>query len=251
MRRHLIAFTTLLILFTCSNAGATHYQFVTFHYPPLEYATANQNATGGVVEIVKKVMHNLGHEVTIKAYPWTRALKMVKIGEADAVFTAYKDPERETFMEYSNEVLFPQLVYFYKRKGDSTTFNGNLDTLTSKKIGVVSTISYGQTFETYKPHLQLDRTNNLQQNFNKLIKKRVDLIPSDIYVAEHTLSELGLSDEVIRLPIKLESVPSFIAFSKKRDLTDLRDKFDRELRNMKQSGDYYKLLKQYNIHQRY
>ena len=251
MRQHLIAFITLLILLTCSSAKAEQYQFVTFHYPPLEYATKNQNATGGVVEIVKQVMHNLGHQVTIKAYPWTRPLKMVKTGEADAIFTAYKDPERETFMEYSNEVLFPQLVYFYKRKGDSTTFNGKLDTLKAKKIGVVSTISYGQIFETYKPNLQLDRANNLQQSFNKLIKKRIDLVPSDIYVAEHTLSELDLSDEVIRLPIKLESVPSFIAFSKKRDLTSLRDKFDKELRNMKQSDDYYKLLKQYNIHQRH
>jgi polar amino acid transport system substrate-binding protein len=129
------------------------------------------------------------------------------------------------------------------------TFDGNLDTLNSKKIGVVSTISYGEIFETKKPHLQLDRANNLEQSFNKLLKKRIDLVISDINVAEYTLKQLGLSDKVVRLQIRVESVPSYIAFSKKRDLTSLRDKFDLELRNMKQSGEYYKLLKQYKIYQ--
>lgn len=250
MRRHLFTFTTLFFLLTCSSVGAAQYQFVTFHYPPLEYATDSQNGAGGIVEIVKQVMDNLGNQVTVKAYPWTRALKMVRTGEVDAIFTAYKTPDRENFMEYSNEVLFPQSVYFYKRKGDTTTFNGNLNSLKAKKIGVVSTISYGQIFESNKPHLQLDRATNLEHSFNKLLKKRIDLVPSDLNVAEHTLKKLGLSDEIIRLPVKLESVPSFIAFSKKRNLTDLRDKFDQELRNMKQSGDYFKILKQYNIHRR-
>lgn len=231
-----------------SQAFAEKYLFVTFHYPPLEYAEKDLRGAGGVVEIVREVMSRLDHQVSIKVFPWTRALKMVRTGKADAIFTAYKNPERELFLYYSQEILFPQSVYFYKRKGDDSTFDGNLSTLQEKKIGVVSTISYGQIFEKHKQNLRLDRAANLEQSFGKLLKMRIDLVPSDINVAEYTLEKLGVSDEIVRIPTKLESVPSFIAFSRKRKLSMLRDEFDRELKKMKRSGEYFTLLEKYSIH---
>lgn len=244
-----LAIFITVILFPVSIVNAAEFSFVTFHYPPLEYKKDGK-AEGGMVEIVKKIMHNLGHEVTIEVYPWTRGLKMVRFGEADAIFTAYKNSDRERYLLFSEEVLFPQSVYFYKRMGDSSTFDGNFNALGSKRIGVVSTISYGQRFADHKETLLLDRANNLEQSFFKLLKKRVDLVPSEQIVAEYTLAKLGITGEVERLPIMLESVPSYIAFSRKLNLSELRDAFDQELRKMKQRGEYRKLLKKYSIDRR-
>jgi len=235
------------VLFFCSTARAEQYRFVTFHYPPYEFATENLHAEGGIVEVVKAVMSNLGHQVNIRVFPWTRALKMVRTGQADAIFTAYKTPEREQFLDYSKEILFPQAVYFYKKEGGGANFEGDLKALRSKKIGVVSTISYGGIFEQHKANLQLDRASNLAQSFNKLMKERIDLVPSDRNVAEHTLAKLGISDKIVRIATKLESVPSYIAFTKKRNLTNLRDDFDRELAKMKLSGEYETILRENGI----
>lgn len=246
MRKHIAAIAFLLLV-TCTNAGAEQYYFVTFDFPPYEYATADLKAEGGIVEVVKKVMHNLGHQVSIQPFPWTRALKMVRNGEAHAIFTAYKSPEREVFLDYSREVLFPQSVYFFKKRTGKASFDGDFSALSSKRIGVVSTISYGQVFEIHKPVLQLDRASNAEQSFNKLMKNRVDLVVSDLHVAEYTLAQLGITEEVVRLPAKLESVPSYIAFSKKLNLTSLRGEFDNELARLKLTGEYDEILKKHAI----
>lgn len=237
------------VLFFCSIARGEQYSFVTFHYPPYSFATEHLHAEGGIVEVVKAVMSNLGHQVNIRAFPWTRALKMVRTGRADAIFTAYKTPERKQFLDYSKEVLFPQSVFFYKKEGETSAFEGDLEALRSKKIGVVSTISYGGIFEQHKRDLQLDRATHLTQSFNKLMKERIDLVPSDRNVAEYTLKKLGISDEIVRIATKLESVPSYIAFSKKRNLTILRDDFDRELVKMRQTGEYQTILRENGINQ--
>ena len=237
----------MLLLLISQNTRAEGYTFVTFHYPPFEIAAEQNEAEGGIVEVVRTIMDNLGHNVKIRAYPWTRALKMVRVGEAAAIFTAYKNPDRERFLDYSREVLFPQSVYFFARKDSPHKFDGDFNKLRSHRIGVVSTISYGQVFEKHKNSLQLDRASNLEQSFQKLLRERVDLVISDIHVAKHTLKNLGLTESIRALPQRVEKVPSFIAFSKKRGLLRLRDEFDRELLRLKQSGEYDRILARHSI----
>ena len=76
---------------------------------------------------------------------------------------------------------------------------------------------------------------------------RVDLVPSDIFVAEHTIHQLGLTLEVERLSRPIQSVPSYIGFSKRRGLLVLRDQFDRQLSEMKANGAYAAILRRHGI----
>ena len=230
-----------------SGVLADNYSFVTFRFPPLEYGGDDGKAQGITVEIVRKVINNLGHNVEIKVFPWTRALMMVRKGTADAIFTAYKNPEREKFMDYSNQILFPQIVYFYKKKGVKIDFDGDLKTLKNIRIGVVSTISYGKKFDQIKSKLNLDKANKLEQNFEKLLLGRIDLVPCNVHVAEYTLHHLGWADKIVRVSLKIERVPSYIAFSKKRNLEALRDQFDQEIEKMKINGEYGKILNKYGV----
>ncbi len=238
---------TLIVAWLGTVAWAGNYQFVTFQFPPLEYATDDGKAGGIAVEIVTNVMQTLGHDVTITVYPWTRALKMVRTGNADAIFTAYKNADREKFLDFSRQVLFPQVVYFYKNRRSAVNFTGDLASVKSKRIGVVSTISYGANFDQYKSNFILDKAHRLEHNFQKLLLNRVDLVPSNVYVAEYTLQRMDLGNQIVRLPHKIESVPSYIAFSKFRNLENLRDQFDGQLAVMKSNGAYARIIGKYNI----
>lgn len=238
---------TFLFMLLSTPMFAANYQFVTFQYPPLEYENENSEVVGGAVSVVQLIMETLGHEVSIRVYPWTRALKMVQTGEADAIFTAYKTPEREQFLDYSEEVLFPQSIYFYKHKGSRADFDGDFSKLKDLRIGVLSTINYGKQFSEYQDVLNLDRASGLDQSFKKLIRDRVDLVPSERIVAEYTLEQLDIMDKVERLPVKLESLPSYIAFSKARQLTDLRNAFDEQLKMLKADGKYEEMLIKFSI----
>ena len=234
-----------------SPALADNYSFVTLEFPPLEFNQPDGKAGGVAIEIVQKIMTNLGHTVDVTVYPWARALSMVKTGSADAIFTAYKNPEREAFLYYSKNVLIPQVVGLYVKAGSPLAFNGDLATLKGKKIGVVNTISYGKTFDGMRDQLTVERTDKLELNFKKLKVDRIDMLVSNIYVADWTLKQMGLSGQFKRLPKEVESVDSFIAFSKAKGegYAALRDAFDKELEKLIADGTYKAIMAKYGITQ--
>lgn len=244
-----IFFSLLVSLFLFPPMGmAEKYDFVTFEFPPLEYAGENGDAKGIAVEIVTKIMTKLDHTINIEILPWARALNMMREGKADAIFTAYKNDEREKFLIYSNFILVPQVVCFYKKQGSSITYDGDLSKLSDIQIGIISNISYGIKFDEFRDKLQLQRVAKMEQNFKKLQLGRIDLVISNLYVAEAELDKIGLQDEFVRLPQEVQKVPSYIAFSKKRNLKKLRDQFDLELEKFKSSGEYAKMMHKYGIY---
>lgn len=241
----------LAALLTWSNvAFAGAYKFVTLDFPPLEYEGEKGEAAGAAVDIVREVMTKLKHTVSIEVLPWTRSLQLAKEGKASAIFTAYKNAERETFLDYGNEVLIPQVVSLYVKKGSSLTYKGDPKELVGKTIGIISTISYGQVFDQAREKLQLrtERVESLDLNFKKLIAGRLDFVISNRYSAEVEIENLKLGEVVVELAQPVEIMPSYIAFSKKSRLTALRDDFDKTLRLLKRSGRYQEILAKYRVH---
>lgn len=245
--KYLFIIVLLIVSFQIKVWG-NEFHFVTLPYPPLEFEANDGHAHGIAVDIVRRAMGNLGHHVTIRVLPWARAIKMVRLGNADAIFTIFKNPEREKFLDFSSEVLLPQVIYFYKKKGSDVQFDGNISSIQGKRIGVVSTISYGQVFESYKPLVFLDRVERLEQNLIKLLKGRIDLLPSSYDVAEYTINNLGLSSQIVRIPYRIERLPSYIAYSKVRNLGTLRIQLDNEIVNMKNNGQYDAIIRSYGRH---
>ena len=80
---------------------------------------------------------------------------------------------------------------------------------------------------------------------------RLDLVISNVFVGETTLNKIYKDNKktsrVITLDPKVESVPSYIAFSKVKNLKELRDAFDTELEKMKKNGEYLAIMKKYGI----
>ncbi|WDP91546.1 MAG: transporter substrate-binding domain-containing protein [Desulfobacter sp.] len=238
----------LLLIFCCSiPASADHFNFVSLEFPPLEYAGRNGEAEGIAVDIVKTIMAHLGHTVDIRIYPWARSLRMVKRGEADAIFTAYKNDEREQFLDYSKTVLIPQIIAFYVRKDSGIKYDGDLLKLKSQRIGVLNTISYGKKFDDVREQLNTRVVQNLKCNFKKLKANRVDLVISNVYMGDSTIKKMGLDHEFKRLSPAVQAVDSFIAFSKARGLMAIRDQFDAALEKLIADGTYDKIMAGYGI----
>src|SRR4051812_11458831 len=97
------------------RAFADSYKLVTLDFPPLEFENEKGEAMGAAVDIVRAVMTKLGHKTAVQVLPWTRSLNLTREGKADAIFTAYKNEEREAFLDYGHEVLMPQIVSLYTK----------------------------------------------------------------------------------------------------------------------------------------
>ncbi len=241
--------TTMLAtgLFTALPASADALRMVALSFPPLIYDDGGKPA-GIAYEIVTEAMKKAGHTVSVEIMPWARALETVKEGGADAIFTAYKTPEREQFLNYSTEVLVPQVVSFFVTKDSAITFDGDLTKLGKAKIGVVNQISYGSVIDdAIKSGVlaNVEKSNDSDSNVKKLLSGRFDVMPSNRYVAQYFLKQQGALDQVKELTPEAQNLPSYIAFTKARDTAKLRADFDAGVAAMKASGAYQQVLDKY------
>ena len=135
------------------------------------------------------------------------------------------------------------------RKDASINFKGDFKTLSDYSIGVVRKLSYGRDLDfalSNNIFRKVEAVNNGTQNFRKLLLGRIDMVPDNKYAGLHILNKLEKMDEIRVLPYNIQILPSYIAFSKKRNLTHIRDKFDVILKRLKEDGTYLQVLQNYS-----
>lgn len=219
-------------------------EIVTLDYPPYEYEEDGV-IKGIAVDLVEEAFDRLNQPINIRMVPWARALALVEEGKADAIFTAYKTPERELFCDYSNEVLIDQTVSLFVRSDSTIEFDGNLSLMEGYTFGTVRKISYGSVFDQAVEQgmiSHIEETRSGEKNMAMLILNRVDILVSNKYGAYDILNKLGREDDVRELDPEVQTVPSYLAFSKKRGLGHIRDQFDFTLKEMKMDGTYQKII---------
>jgi polar amino acid transport system substrate-binding protein len=204
--------------------------------------------TGMLVDLVTEAYRRAGRTVEIKLMPWARCLGEAKTGEVDGVFSSFKLPEREAFLSFSKEPLTTQVIALFARRDSAQSFDGDLDKLREVKIGIIQGTSYGQKFDAAveRGTLQkVERANSVESNLKKLAFGRVDLIPSYRNVILDAAKQLDLQAQIKELSPPLDQVPTYLAFTKVRDLSEPSDGFDAALASMKQDGTYDRIVGQY------
>ena len=78
----------------------------------------------------------------------------------------------------------------------------------------------------------------------KLQSDRYDVIVGSEKVVEYLMKNLNIDrKEYVKLQPKVETITSFLGFSKKKDYTKIKAKFDEILLKIKNSGEYEKIVK--------
>lgn len=239
-----------ILLSMAGVAKADEIHCVSLQYPPLIFQGAGGQPEGLALDLVAATLRQMGHTLSVEIYPWARSLTMMQNGERDCIFTIFRSPEREEFLDFNQQSIIPQVVYFYAKKGHEPVFNGDLAALARLRIGTVNKINYGPRFEQARSNLTIDGIGSLEQNFKKLVLGRIDLVPSNFYTASYTLSQPDFRQyavQLVKLDVPIEVVPSYIGFAKERKLQTLIAGFDIEFKKMLRSGTYRKLLEKYGI----
>jgi polar amino acid transport system substrate-binding protein len=247
MKNRLTVFLSIILCSINIAHAAEPVKLVTLEYPPYQYME-NGKVTGIVVDIVNEAFSRIGMTTDISSNAWPRSLSMVKEGNADAIFTAYKNDERVMFLDYSTTVLMPQEVVLFVHPDSAIQFSGDLSQIKNERIGIVRGISYGSVFDqAIKDGVfsKIEESTNIDQNAKKFANGRFDIFISNKYSALALFKQLGMLDKIKMLAVPVQTVPSYIAFSKARGLSDLRDKFDTVLSQMIADGSYDKIVSQY------
>ncbi len=204
--------------------------------------------SGMLVDVVTEAYRRAGHSVEVKLMPWARCLREAETGDVDGVFSSFKLPERERFLAFSKEALTMQVIVFFARPESTPSLEGDLAAVRDVKIGVITGTSYGQQFDAAVRNgvlRNVEQTNSIESNLKKLVFGRVDLIPSYRYVVLDTARRLQLLAQIREMSPALDSVPTYLAFTRVRDLSKLSEDFDAAMASMKQDGTYDRIIGRY------
>lgn len=231
-----------------SELMADTFKFLAPEYPPYQYKE-NKEVKGIFPDLVTEAFKRMGHNLTMEIFPWPRVLLYMEKGEGD-VATAFKTPEREKFMDYSKEIFLPQTIALFVRKDSDIQFDGKLIQLQHEKFGIVSKISYGKIVDDALSQGVLKKIQKAvtgEQSVRQLLAQRYDIMISNTYGAYFIFNRMKVSEQVKELQPLVQRTPTYLAFSKVRKLTKLRDDFDKTLIEMKKDGSYDQILSRYNL----
>jgi polar amino acid transport system substrate-binding protein len=222
-------------------------QVVTHQYYPYQYEE-NGELKGFVAAIVKEAFRRIGQPVEIKLYPFARAHKMVSDGNADGIFTVAKTPVRETFAFFPTEVLIWQTMSLFVKADSPLSFDGDFSKLRDFRVGVINKYRYGNVFDDVVDNGTLRNvqpSNTAEGNVKMLVAGRLDYWVSNRELAAFVLNKLQLSNAVKELKPAVQTLPTFLMFSKKRELEELSQRFGKEIQAMRADGTFDKIIAEY------
>ncbi|WDP92730.1 MAG: transporter substrate-binding domain-containing protein [Desulfobacter sp.] len=214
-------------------------------FPPYHFMDESGHETGFIIEVIQAVAEDINIGIKFKQYPWSRCLRMVESGNADAMMNLFKTAERERFMHFSNNILAYEINQFFKLNNTSLTYDGDLGALSSLKIGAIRNYSYGPVFDSAK----LDNIYRLETEtslIKALLGKRCHLIIGNNRVIEMLVKQMGVENGVAPLFPVVSKEPLYLGFSKKKNHGGLSETFSRALGKLKRSNAYEKILKKFN-----
>ncbi len=231
------------LLLTCSLTLPAQETRQTLHisageWPP--YLSSQLPQQGVMAHLLRDVLADEGYQVEFRFLPWPRAYAAAAAGRFAATAVWMHKSEREQDFFYSDPVLDEQFVFFHLRevRFDWQTFSD----LRGLTLGGSLEYSYGPAFDAFleRGEVPMERVSSDQQNFEKLLKGRIQLYPQERNVGLAALRNLsGAAAQITHHPRPLLVNQSYLLFPKSLPGSDLlRQRFDQRLQQYRDSGRY-------------
>ena len=196
---------------------------------------------GAVAHLLSDIFAAAGYQVSFTFLPWGRAYHDSANGKYAATAVWMHSEDRTRDFLYSEPVLSEKFVFFHLKK---RPFNWQqLSDLRGLHLGGGLGYSYGPNFDQalQMAVFKMSRVGSTEQNFRRLAAGRIDAFAEEISVGYHTLNHQlpQLTDTISHHPTPLLINQSFLLFPHKApDSAELAERFNKQLRQFKQSGRY-------------
>lgn len=239
-----------LLLLLASHAMAEqpwlNVRFSNQEYPP--YMGQALPAGGILSRLVNEVFLRAQVNVRYDWFPNQRAIEMARNGQTDGSLGWAPSDERKRDLLFSEPVMHLRMVFFQRK--DRQHGWQHLSDLAPLRIGVTAGNFYSSDFERLQNQglLQLDVTSDDVSNFRKLEVGRIDLFPMDMEAGMLTLRAAlppARAEHIVPQTKAFFTAPLCVVIWRKHpQAAELIQRFNRELRRMRQSGQLQKLLEQ-------
>ena len=212
-----------------------------------------EDAMPGIgIDLAKAAFEPLGYKIRYVLMPWTEALKAAKEGKVDAVVGA--NHWDEPTLVFPDNSIYNMSDDFYVQRGDSWRYQG-LYTLKGKRVGVAEGYGYGRVvkqFISQNSHTPgmitaASGASPTQDNIDKLLKGRIDIVIESKPVMDYMLRLQNLDNKIIWAGGVAQD-PVFVAFSPVRpNAKALARSYDDAIKSLQASGKLGAMYKAYGM----
>lgn len=237
----------LLLGVSTFDAVSQSILIVTENWEP--YAGENLEDHRILVDLVRHIFADSSYSVTVKFYPWARALSMAKNGEADCLLGAFYSIERAVFLDYPKPLLSQETALF-TLKDSRFSFTSYAD-LKRYRVGRVRNAINGAEFDSQIEPVAHNLVD-LHQCITLLLIHRIDAFAGPVVNVEHLLDTVFYEDKarVLRINPPIEEQNIYCAVAKKSPYNvDLRRILSNRIDELKIDGTYDRLLQKHSFTQ--
>lgn len=187
----------------------------------------NADGTGVAWDVMRKVFQPAGVEVVPQSAPYSRAIGLVKRGEADAWVGSYKDE--------SEDNLYPRWhfdVDHIYALGLASKPAPTLATIGDYRLAWVRGYAYGKYLPGVREYREIQRREGI---LPMLEHDRVDFYIDAMTEVDYVIGQSAQPDRFRRTHVV--ELPMYLAFARSERGKALRDVFDKRMAELVRSGE--------------
>jgi polar amino acid transport system substrate-binding protein len=233
--------------------------------PPYVDADKDTGEVKGIdIDIFKKVFEKLRVKYSIEEMPWARCELSMKTGRVDVGIKVSKNPDREKFLYYPDTTVWDTIFVFFTNLETKKKYKINNYEDVKKNnlmVGVIHENSYNPDFWKEFPWIdkpnqiynhQIEPSLNVETNLRKLNSNRIQLYPQDKSIGISTAKKLELKNityydfVIFQKPYgSCFSKASQFSTNKYKNIFDLMEYYNRELKKFKKKKEFNLIFKKY------
>lgn len=187
----------------------------------------NADGTGVAWDVLRKVFEPAGVEVVTQSAPYSRAVGLVKRGEADAWVSSYK--------EENDDNLYPRwhfdMDHIYAL-GLASKPAPTLDTIGKYRLAWVRGYDYGSYLPNVREFREIQRREGI---LPMLEHDRVDYYIDALTEVDYVLGQASQPERFRRTHVA--ELPLYLAFARNDQAKALCDLFDKRMKELVRSGE--------------
>lgn len=211
-------------------------------YPP--FVDARQPGGGLAVQLMQRVVAQMGETLTLEIAPWRRGYEETLRGRFDATFPYVRTVERERDFLYSDPLFTVRPVVFMAADR-RFTYSGPAD-LRGKRACSPLGYALPEVLQGMIAAGEVERISapSAAACPGLLAANRVDFIVQDLRIGSALIAKVGLTQAIVTVsdpPLSVSEI-HFIVPRRRPDAEQLMMRFNAALAQVRARGDYDRLL---------
>ena len=240
----------LFLMIFISNSLSAQREFIMAgdQEPVFRYIDDTGQTTGIDIEIIALVMKELKLPYEfILIRSTARGVIEAKSGSVDMLISKIMKEDRKSYLIYPQETYRNIAWNFFIRKEDKGKIKyDSLDDLQGLHVGATKSFAYSDAFWTSGLNLDVTPVNDKQ--IDKLINKRIDIVPMTTLSTRYKARRNGQIDKITHLPKVLVYTQLYNAFTKASTYPNkekLIREYDIAIRKLTKSGQIKAIFDKY------